>query len=281
MPESFGLGAGRAAAPDAAEEVRRLAPGFVPRVGLLLGSGMGAVAESIEEVAAVRLDALPGMPASSVEGHAGRLVLGRLAGVAVACLQGRVHLYEGVPAREAVLPVRLLAELGCRVLVSTSAVGAIRADLAPGDLVLVEDHINLTGANPLAGPPGEGPRFLDQSEAWAPHLKAALRRAASGQGMALPSGVYLATLGPTFETPAEVRAFRALGADLVGMSLVPEAIAARHAGLAVAGLAIVVNKAAGLQKSPLTHEETLAHAGRAAGSLARLLAAALPEIAHG
>ena len=204
------------------------------------------------------------------------------AGVPVACLQGRVHLYEGVPAATlAVLP-RTLKALGCELLILTNAAGALRLELTPGTVVLIEDHINLLGQSPLVGAndPAIGPRFPDMSEVYDRELRARLQRIAGRLGIELPGGVYLATLGPAFETPAEIRAFRALGADLVGMSTVPEAIGARHCGLKVLGLSIVTNLAAGLGQQPLSHAETLTQAAGAATTLQRLLTGLLEELAH-
>jgi xanthosine phosphorylase len=236
-------------------------------------------------VAPVALDYrdLPGFPRPSVPGHAGRLVLGRLAGVPVACLQGRAHLYEGGGAGPLNTLVRTLQAVGCRALILTNASGSLRPDLGPGSLVLVEDHLNLQGTNPLVGPndDGVGPRFVDLSEVYSTRLRTALAAAAQALGMALARGVYLAVLGPAFETPAEIRAYRMLGADLVGMSTVPEAITARHAGLEVAALSVVTNLAAGLAGEPLTHAVTLTQSAAAAGRFGDLIEAALPEIARG
>jgi xanthosine phosphorylase len=285
LPLAFGIEAGDAAAgpaPGALEVIRARAPGFLPRVALILGSGLSGIADALEDAIAIDYAELSGFPPASVEGHAGRLVLGRLAGVRLACLQGRVHLYEGVPAAAlAVLP-RTLKALGCELLILTNASGALRPELAPGSVVLIEDHINLLGQNPLAGvnDPAIGPRFPDMSEVYDRALRDRLRKVARRVGVPLPSGVYLATLGPCFETPAEIRAFRALGADLVGMSTVPEAISARHCGLKVLGLSIVTNLAAGLAAAPLNHAETLAQAAGAAATLERLLTGLLEELAH-
>ncbi len=213
------------------------------------------------------------MPASSCSGGS--------AESPVACLQGRVHLYEGVPAASVNLLPRTLKALGCEVLILTNAAGALRPELAPGSVVLIEDHINLLGQNPLVGRNDDaaGPRFPDLSEVYDAALRARLQRVAARLGIALPGGVYLATLGPSFETPAEIRAFRTLGADLVGMSTVPEAISARHCGLRVLGLSIVTNLAAGLAAQPLSHEETLSEAARAATTVERLLRGLLEELA--
>jgi xanthosine phosphorylase len=253
-----------------------------PRVGLVLGSGLGGLAAAIEEATVIDYAALPGFPRSSVEGHAGRLVLGRLAGVPVACLQGRVHLYEGVPERDVNVLPRTLKALGCELLILTNAAGSLRPDLVPGSVVLIEDHINLLGRNPLVGAndPAVGPRFPDLSEVYDGKLRARLQGVAARLGIALPGGIYLATLGPSFETPAEIRAFRILGADLVGMSTVPEAISARHCGLKVLGLSIVTNLAAGLAEHPLSHEETLTQAAGAALTVERLLHGLLEELTH-
>jgi xanthosine phosphorylase len=249
---------------------------------VILGSGLGGIAAAIEGATTIDYAELPGFPRSSVEGHAGRLVLGTLAGVAVACLQGRVHLYEGVPEGDVNVLPRTLKALGCDLLIVTNAAGSLRPDLVPGSVVLIEDHINLLGRNPLIGTndPAVGPRFPDLSEVYDGALRRRLQAVAGRLGIALPGGIYLATLGPSFETPAEIRAFRILGADLVGMSTVPEAISARHCGLKVLGLSIVTNLAAGLAEHPLSHEETLTQAAGAALTVERLLHGLLEELAH-
>jgi xanthosine phosphorylase len=253
-----------------------------PRVGLILGSGLGAIAATIEDATAIDYAELPGFPRPGVEGHAGRLLLGRLGGVEVACLQGRVHLYEGVPAAAVNALPRTLKALGCEILILTNAAGSLRPEIEPGAIALIEDHINLLGHNPLVGPNdvAVGPRFPDMSEVYDPGLRAQAQAVAAHLGIALRSGVYLATLGPSFETPAEIRAFRALGAELVGMSTVPEAISARHCGLKVLGFSIVTNLAAGLADHALSHEDTLAMAAQAAGRLQQLLTGLLEELAR-
>ena len=267
---------------SAVDVIRARAPDFAPRVGLILGSGLSAIADAIEGATALDYADLPGFPRPSIEGHAGRLVLGRLDGVPVACLQGRVHLYEGVPAAALNVLPRTLKALGCEILILTNAAGALRPEIEPGAIALIEDHINLLGQNPLVGPNADdaGPRFPDMSEVYDGTLREGVRRVAERLGIPLRSGVYLATLGPSFETPAEIRAFRALGADLVGMSTVPEAISARHLGLKVLGLSIVTNLAAGLAEHPLSHEETLTQAAGAAATLERLLRGLLEDLAH-
>jgi xanthosine phosphorylase len=266
----------------AVEVIRAKLPNFAPRVGLILGSGLGGIAAAIEEAAAIDYAHLPGFPAPSIEGHAGRLLLGRFAGVDVACLQGRVHLYEGVPAAAVNVLPRTLKALGCEILILTNAAGSLRPEIEPGALALIEDHINLLGQNPLVGPndPTVGVRFPDLCGVYDLALRAQARAVAARLDIPLRSGVYLATLGPSFETPAEIRAFRALGADLVGMSTVPEAISARHCGLKVVGFSIVTNLAAGLGDQTLSHEQTLAVAAPAADRLHRLLEGLLEELAR-
>lgn len=279
LPHSFGpadLGMQPTVAPTLQEVLAERAPGFRAVIGIVLGSGLGALAEAIEPVAVIDYRDLPGFPQPTVGGHAGRMVLGRLEGVAVACLQGRVHLYEGRPASEVSRLVGGLADIGCKALLLTNAAGSLRPDIGPGRLVLISDHIGLQGSNPLVG----SPRFVDMSQVYDPALRAALGAAAGRCGIELAEGVYLAVLGPCFETPAEIRAYRTLGADLVGMSTVPEAIAARALDIKVAGVSVVTNLAAGMQASPLSHAQTLEQSGRAAADLARLVRAALPELAH-
>jgi xanthosine phosphorylase len=267
---------------NAVDAIRARVPGVTPRVGLILGSGLSGIADAIEGAIALDYADLPGFPRPGVEGHAGRLVLGRLGGVPVACLQGRAHLYEGVPAAAVNVLPRTLKALGCEILILTNAAGSLRPEIEPGAIALIEDHINLLGQNPLVGPNADdaGPRFPDMSEVYDGALREGVRRVAERLGIPLRSGVYLATLGPSFETPAEIRAFRALGADLVGMSTVPEAISARHVGLRVLGLSIVTNLAAGLAQHPLSHEETLTQAAGAAATLERLLRGLLEDLAH-
>jgi xanthosine phosphorylase len=259
----------------------RFPGGAAPSVGIVLGSGLGAAADAVGGAVAIGYEELPGFPRPSVAGHRGRAVLGELGGVPVAVLEGRTHLYEGAAAAELATPVRALRAAGATTLVLTNAAGALRPDLAPGRLMLIADHINLTGANPLVGPNDDaiGPRFPSLRDAYDPALRAALRDEAAALGIALADGVYLAVSGPSFETPAEVRAFRSLGADAVGMSTVHEAIAARHCGLRVAALSAIANLAEGLSDQPVTHEQALRAAARAAGDIARLLEHAAGRLA--
>ncbi len=257
----------------AVDVVAQRAPGFAPRLGLVLGSGLGGLADAIDPVAVIPYAELPGFPVGGVAGHAGRLVLGRLGGLPVACLQGRAHLYEGIAPAAVRVPIRTLRSAGAELLLLTNAAGSLRAELGPGRLMALSDHINLMGANPLTGPNDEaiGPRFPSLSGLYDPELRAELRRAAEGLGITLAEGVYLAVSGPSFETPAEIRAFRTMGADAVGMSTVPEAIVARHAGLRVAAISTITNLAEGMGGEPLSHEGTLHAAKAAAGDLERLI----------
>jgi xanthosine phosphorylase len=246
-----------------------------PRVGIVLGSGLGAVADAVQDAVTVGYEELPGFPRPTVHGHAGRAVLGHLRGVPVCVLMGRAHLYEGGDPAPRVTPVRALAAAGADVLVLTNAAGSLRAEVGPGSLMAISDHINLTGHNPLIGPNDEaiGPRFPSLAGAYDPDLLAALRASAADVDVDLAEGVYLAVSGPSFETPAEIRAFRTMGADAVGMSTVHETILARHAGMRVAAVSAISNLAEGVSDVPLSHEQTLKDAQRAAGDLARLLEA--------
>jgi xanthosine phosphorylase len=271
----------------AATVIAERAGGLVPRLGIVLGSGLGGIADALEDAVAIPYADLPGFPEPSVAGHQGRLVLGRLRGLPVACLQGRRHVYEGAapgspwPAAGMAAPVRALRRAGAEALLVTNAAGSLRAASAPGSLMAIADHINALGANPLTGPNDDatGPRFPSLADAYDPELRARLQAAAGREGIALPEGVYLATAGPSFETPAEIRAFRTLGADAVGMSTVPEVILARHCGLRVAAVSAVTNLAEGMGGEPLSHEQTLRFAEVAARDLTRLIAAFCEELA--
>jgi xanthosine phosphorylase len=258
---------------EEAAAVLRDHAGAPPRIGLVLGSGLGAVADAVEDPRVVGYEALPGFPRTTVEGHEGQAVLGRIRGVPVAVLQGRAHLYEGASPERLRTPVRALRAAGAETLVLTNAAGSLREEVGPGRLMVIADHINLTGVNVLAGPGDDtlGPRFPSLRDAYDPGLRAELHAAAEDMGLDLAEGVYLAVSGPSFETPAEIRAFRTLGADAVGMSTVHETIAARHCGLRVAAVSAITNLAEGMRERPLSHEQTLADAERAAGDLAPLL----------
>jgi len=253
-------------------ELARRAP-EPPRVGIVLGSGLGAVADAVEEAVHVPYEELPGFPQPTVAGHAGSAVLGRIGSVPVAVLQGRAHVYEGGAMDLIRTPIRMLRAAGAEILILTNAAGSLRAEVGPGSLMAITDHINMTGVNVLTGPNDDatGPRFPSLRDAYDPELRAQLHAAARQIGVTLHEGVYLAVGGPSFETPAEIRAFRTLGADAVGMSTVHETIVARHAGLRVAAVSAITNLAEGMQDEPLSHEQTLRDAARAASDLAPLI----------
>jgi purine-nucleoside phosphorylase len=248
-----------------------------PRIAIVLGSGLGAFAGQLEAPTAIAFAEIPHFPRSTVPGHSGKLVIGKVAGVPVAVMQGRVHAYEGYSSEAVTFPVRVLGRMGVTMLVLTNAAGGINDALKRGQLVLIADHINLSGRNPVAGPQDErlGPRFFDMSEAYSSRLRLLAIEAARSMEFRLYEAVYLSLLGPSFETPAEIRAFRTMGADLVGMSTVQETIVARQMGIEVLGISCVTNLAAGIQAEPLSHEEVM-ETGRAveaqlAGLLRRLV----------
>ena len=251
-----------------------------PRVGVVLGSGLGAVADAVEDPVVVSYKELPGFPRPSVSGHAGQAVLGSIGGVPVAVFQGRAHLYEGGPLDALRAPVRALRAAGASVLVLTNAAGSLRPDVGPGSLMAITDHINMTGVNLLAGPNDAsiGPRFPSLRDAYDPALLDLVRVSARNLGIAVSEGVYLAVGGPSFETPAEIRAFRVMGADAVGMSTVQETILARHCGLRVAAVSVITNLAEGMTDEPLSHEQTLRAAEAGAGDLTRLLLDFIPRL---
>ncbi|EDP65489.1 inosine guanosine and xanthosine phosphorylase family protein [alpha proteobacterium BAL199] len=254
--------------------IRKAAPAAVPRVGIVLGSGLGGVADAVVDAVDIPYGDIPGFPKPGVASHAGRLRLGTLSSVPVAVLQGRAHAYEGNPMVDVVRPVRVLARLGCSMIILTNAAGSLRAEVGAGRLMLITDHINGTGLNPLVGPnePALGQRFFDMSAAYDAALRTRLHGAATAEGIDLAEGVYYWALGPSFETPAEIRAFRTLGADAVGMSTVPETTALRHMGVRVAAISGITNLAAGMVAgSALDHAETMTQGSAMAGNLTRLL----------
>jgi xanthosine phosphorylase len=244
-----------------------------PRVGVVLGSGLGAVADAVEDPVVIGYEELPGFPRPTVFGHAGRAVLGSIGGVPVAVLQGRAHLYEGGDLDALRTPVRALRAAGAEILVLTNAAGSLRPSVGPGSLMAITDHINMTGVNLLMGPNDDaiGPRFPSLRDAYDPVLLDLLRESAREVGVELAEGVYLAVSGPSFETPAEIRAYATMGADAVGMSTVQETILARHSGLRVAAVSVITNLAEGMSDEPLSHEQTLRDAARAASDLAPLI----------
>jgi purine-nucleoside phosphorylase len=246
---------------------------LVPEVGIVLGSGLGGLADDLEDPVAIPFDAMPGWPAATAPGHVGRLLLGQLTGRPVVMLQGRFHLYEGNDPGLVVQPVLLFHQLGARIVVLTNAAGGLDPSFGPGTLMVMRDHINLTGRNPLMGHNADvlGPRFPDMTEAWSPRLRARLHEAADREDVAVVDGVYVGLTGPTYETPAEVRMLAGLGGHAVGMSTVLECIAARWVGLEVCGVSLVTNAGAGYTGALLAHEEVL-EAGAVAGPrLARVI----------
>ena len=259
---------------DALEAAVRARTDLRPRIGIVLGSGLGGLADELTDPAVIPFEELPGWPAATAPGHAGRLLLGRLSRTPVVMLQGRFHLYEGNDPGLVVQPVLLMRRLGADIVVLTNAAGGVNPSFGPGTLMVINDHLNLTGRTPLLGPNADdiGPRFPDMTGVWDPELRAALAAAAAAEAVAMTEGVYAGLLGPAYETPAEVRMLHTLGADAVGMSTVLEAIAARWAGLRVCGVSLVTNAGAGYTGQPLSHEEVLAAGNEAGPRLGRVIA---------
>jgi len=252
-----------------------------PKIALVLGSGLGAFADEFSNSIRIPYAKIPNFPQSTAVGHAGQLVLGTVEGVEVAGMQGRVHLYEGYSVKDVAFPVRVFARMGVQAIVLTNAAGGIKKEFTQGRLVVISDHINLQGANPLTGPNDEnfGPRFPDMSTAYDKQFRALTLAEGRRLGVNLGEGVYAALAGPSYETPAEIRYLRSIGADLVGMSTVPEVIAARHSGIRVLGISCVTNAAAGVLDQPLDHKEVLETAERVKGQFIALLRAVIPDIA--
>jgi purine-nucleoside phosphorylase len=252
-----------------------------PAIGLVLGSGLGGFADELSEATRIPYSHIPSFPRSTAVGHAGQMVIGKVGEVAVAAMQGRVHLYEGYSANEVAFPTRVLGRIGIRALILTNAAGGINLEYKQGALVVITDHINLQGNNPLAGPNDDrfGPRFPDMTQAYSRTYREIALRAARNLGKTVYQGVYAGLLGPSYETPAEIRYLRTIGADLVGMSTIPEVIAARHMGLKVLAISCVTNMAAGITDAVLNHEEVLATGERVKGDFVALLREVLPEIA--
>ena len=253
---------------------------ITPQIGIILGSGLGSLASQTEDAVVIPYTELPHFHGTSVEGHAGTLLLGHFRGVPVVFLQGRFHLYEGYPMEEVVFPTRTICALGIQTLLLTNAAGGINTRFRSADLMIIEDHINLMGDNPLKGPnlAQLGPRFPDLSEAYNKACVEILKKSAEELNQPIHSGVYAGLLGPTYETPAEVRMLRTLGADAVGMSTVPETIAANHLGVRVAGLSCITNLAAGLSAHKLTHQEVIDNSRLGATKMAKLLDLAIPRL---
>jgi purine-nucleoside phosphorylase len=254
-----------------------------PEVGIILGSGLGAFADSVKLDTAIPYDEIPHAVASAVTGHAGRMVLGRVAEVPVVVLQGRIHYYEGHEMDEVIFLARVMARLGIRHAIVTNAAGGLNTSFSVGDLMLISDHINFFGVNPLRGPNLDalGVRFPDLSEAYPLRLRQQARRVAASQGVDLREGIYLGLPGPTYETPAEIRAFRILGADATGMSTVPEVLALAHMGVPVLGISCITNMAAGILPRKLTHDEVMETTAAVQSRFVALLEAIVPDLARG
>ena len=265
---------------EALTEAVRGRTALIPKLGIVLGSGLGSLAEELENTVAIPFTDMPGWPPATAPGHAGRLLLGRLVGVPVAMLQGRFHLYEGNDPGLVVQPVLLFRQLGARFVVLTNAAGGVNPAFGPGTLMAISDHLNLTGRTPLLGPNADelGPRFADMTDVWAPSLRERLHAASATEGVTLEEGTYAGLLGPTYETPAEVRMLRTMGADAVGMSTVLEAIAARWVGLEVCGVSLVTNAGAGYTGRPLSHVEVLEAGAEAGPRLARVIRRFVAEL---
>ena len=250
----------------------KLAGRVKPVIGLVLGSGLGDFAKNIKDALVIPYNDIPDFPTSSVEGHKGCFVFGRIGDVPVVCMQGRVHYYEGYSMQKVVMPVRLMCRMGIEKLILTNAAGGIRDDLKPGDLMVVTDHITSFVPSPLIGPNYEaGPRFPDMSRVYSPDIIADIKKAAFDLGIEVKTGIYLQTTGPNYETPAEIRVYKLLGADAIGMSTTVEAMAAVHAGVKVACLSCITNKAAGLSETKLSHEEVQQAADMIKNKFTRLL----------
>ena len=253
-----------------------------PRVAVVLGSGLGAFADDLAGAVRIPYEKITGFPRSTAEGHAGRLVIGKAGNVVVAAMQGRVHFYEGYSLKEVVFPMRVLGRLGIRAAILTNAAGGINTDFKQGALVVIRDHINLQGSNPLIGANDErfGARFPDMTQAYSKSYRSIANEESRRLGIEVFEGVYAALTGPSYETPAEIRYLRTIGADLVGMSTAPEVIVARHMGIRVLGISCVTNMAAGILDQPINHAEVMETGERAKGHLVALLRAVLPRIAQ-
>jgi len=251
-----------------------------PEIGLILGSGLGILADLIEQPITIRFEEIPHFPVSTVVGHAGELVAGKVAGRSVIVMKGRFHLYEGYGVEKVTFPVRVMKLLGVSKLIVTNAAGGVNRSYVPGDLMVISDHINLLGRNPLVGPNLDrfGIRFPDMTEAYSKRMRKLLHETAEELGMKLQEGVYVALLGPTYETPAEIRMMQAIGADAVGMSTVPEVIVARHAGIEVLGISCITNMAAGILDQPLDHSEVMETAERVKEQFLNLVLHVIPKL---
>ncbi len=258
---------------DAASKIKSLYPEIKPLIGIVLGSGLGSMSQEIEDRQVIPYDALPGFPEVSVDGHGGNLILGRIHGVDVVCLEGRAHTYESGNHDVVKTYIRTLKLLGCQYFLATNASGSLRKDIGPGELVLVSDHINFQGSNPLVGPNDEdfGPRFQPMDDTYDKNMRSSLHNIAKAAGINLHDGIYISVLGPSYETAAEIRAFRTLGADVIGMSTVPEVIIAKHCGLKIAVIATVTNYATDITDESHDHNAVVAMANKASEKLKQIV----------
>ncbi len=265
---------------EAMQVIHQRLPQFRAKIAMILGSGLASVADEISNPVAIPYQSIPGLQIGRVSGHPSLLVMGRMNDIPVICLKGRLHLYEGTPPEMLQILIRILKHLGCEVLIVTGASGSLRPEVGPGEIMAISDHINLQPGNPLVGPNDEsvGPRFVSLEDAYDPGLRSLLKEVGTRLGFAIHEGVYLSTLGPIFETPAEIRAFRMLGGDAIGMSVVPEVILARHCGIQVVGLAAITNLAVGLGTEKVTHEGTLNAGERLSRVLSKLIPAYVKEV---
>lgn len=263
--------------------IRKYAPNFVPKVGIILGSGLGSVADQLTNPITIPYQAIPGINTGSVAGHASLLVMGYLQDVPVVCLKGRLHVYEGASYESIRTFVRMVKNLGAGTLIVTGAAGSMRTEMGPGEIMVINDHINLQPGNPLVGPNDEsiGPRFVSLENAYDDELRSKVFEVAKKLTIPIHEGVYLSLLGPSFETPAEIRAYRSLGADAVGMSVVPEVIIARHCGMKVNGLVAITNFAVGMGFEKVTHEGTLRYGEQASRNLIKIINEFVKEIGRG
>ena len=266
---------------EAADIIRARKPGFEPRVAMILGSGLGVLAEQMTDAVSIGFDELPGFPISTVHGHAGELVLGTLAGVNVVCMKGRGHFYEGYGMGVMTSAVRTMKLLGCEMLFVTNAAGSLRTEVDAGSLVALTDHINWLPGTPMVGPNDDrfGPRFFSMANAYDSEIRDLVKQTAAANNITLHEGVFIAYAGPNFETAAEIRMMAKLGADVVGMSVVPEVVSARHCGLKVTGVSVITNLAEGMSPFPLSHEQTLKYAAIGAKDLVTLILAFLENVA--
>ncbi|WZL78080.1 purine-nucleoside phosphorylase [Eubacteriales bacterium mix99] len=266
---------------EAADFIRKQLPqDMAPKIGLVLGSGLGTLADSMEDPILVDYGSVPGFPHSTVEGHKGRFVIGDYQGKPILIMQGRFHYYEGKEMEEVILPIRMMRDLGIGTLVLTNAAGGINTDFRPGDIMLITDHINLSGTNPLRGENYKefGPRFPDMSNAYDSGLRQITLDASERLGISIRTGIYAMMQGPSYETPAEIRMLRMLGADAVGMSTVPEVLAAVHAQMKVLGISCITNMAAGILKKSLTHQEVLETANQSKDKFIQLINAVIAAL---